>query len=335
MVNATTVDVHAHALDRDAIEQMGAEFPGLAPTFAVREGQGYVDFPGGRTDAAAPAGSYDPLVRLADMDRQRVDLQVMAVPPYMFFYETEPEVGTRLARLQNDGLAAVAGAHPDRLHFMATLPLQAPAAAVAEIERMAAIPLLRGVEIGTNVASRNLDDPDLEPVWQALEDADLPVLVHSGRGDGSRMRGYHLTNLVGNPFESTLAIASLIFGGVLERHEKLRFCFVHGGGFAPYQIGRWDHGWACREEAQINIKQPPSTYFRNLYMDGLTHDQLSLSFLGERMGWDRVVLGTDYPFDMAESDPVGRVEQLGLPEADEALVMHENAARFLRPLPAS
>lgn len=332
-MNSKTIDVHAHAIPKESLERMRRDFPDWGPTFSERGGQGYIDYPDGRRDAAAPPGAYDAAVRVAEMDAQRVDLQVMSVPPYMFNYEKPTEVATGFAAVLNDGMMEMAASFPDRLHMLATLPLQDAEMSVREITRIAGTGAVRGVEIGTNVDGANLDDPSLAPVWVALEEANLPVLVHSARGEGSRLRSYHLTNLVGNPLETSIAIASLIFGGVIERHPDLRFCFVHGGGFAPYQIGRWDHGWACRPEAQVNITSAPSSYFQTMYVDALTHDELALSFLGDRVGWDRVMLGTDYPFDMAEVDPVGRIDALGLSDDDRERVFHRTAEAFLRPLP--
>jgi aminocarboxymuconate-semialdehyde decarboxylase len=147
------------------------------------------------------------------------------------------------------------------------------------------------------------------------------------------MKTYYLQNLIGIPLESTIAAAKLIFGGVLERHPGLRVGFTHGGGFAPYQIGRWEHGWEVRPEPKVNIASGgPRHYFAALYFDSLTHDPISLEMLGRRMGWGHVMLGSDYPFDMASTDPVGAVEEVEMSDEDRALVLQGNAERFLRPL---
>ncbi|MGH9245326.1 MAG: amidohydrolase family protein [Acidimicrobiales bacterium] len=192
-----------------------------------------------------------------------------------------------------------------------------------------------GVEIGTNVNGQDLDAPDLEELWSTLEAADLPVWIHPDQraiAGSDRLAPYYLVNLIGNPLESTIAIASLIFGGVIERHPGLRFGFVHGGGFAPYQIGRWDQGWGCRAEPRTVIDRiSPSEYFGRLYFDSLTHDPLSLELLGRRVGWDHVVLGSDYPFDMAAADPVDALERVALTPDQRESVLTRNAERFLRP----
>jgi aminocarboxymuconate-semialdehyde decarboxylase len=270
------------------------------------------------------------------MDRQRVDLQVIAIPPPNFHYHVPPEVGTDFARIQNDALIDLSDKQPDRFHVFATLPLQDIAASLAEIERVSAFPRVRGVQIGSNIDGTDVDDPSLEPLWSDLEQRDLPVWFHSDQrsiAGADRMASYYLQNLIGIPLESTIAAAKLIFGGVLDRHPRLRIGFTHGGGFSPYQIGRWEHGWMVRPEPKVNISETgPRQYFGMMYFDSLTHDPLSLEMLGRRMGWGHVLLGSDYPFDMASTDPVGGVEAVEMSDVDRARVLQSNAERFLRPM---
>ncbi|WP_328418454.1 amidohydrolase [Micromonospora sp. NBC_00389] len=327
----TTVDVHAHAIPREMVGAMHDAHPEYGPTLTERENGTYLSYPHGRRSGPLPEGMLEVSARLADMDTRGVDHQVISAAPPNFNYAMPANVGMDFTRLQNDALLATAAKSPARLSVFADLPLQDMAASLDELARVVDDPAVRGVEIGSNVNGRNLDDPDFEPLWGALADAGLAVLVHPDKVAGSeRLTSYYLQNFVGNPTDSTIAIASLIFGGVLERHPALRFCFVHGGGFAPYQIGRWDHGWRCRPEAQTVISTPPSEYFARLFFDSLTHDRMSLQFLGERVGWDHVLLGSDYRFDMADGDPVGSVRSLGLDAALEAQVLGGNAERFLR-----
>jgi aminocarboxymuconate-semialdehyde decarboxylase len=271
------------------------------------------------------------------MDRQGVDLQVIAIPPPNFHYHVPAPVGSDFARIQNDHLIALSASQPDRLHVFATLPLQDVGTALAELDRIAVEPRVRGVQIGTNIDGVDLDDSRWETIWEALEERGLAVWLHPDQrsiAGSDRLARYYLQNLIGNPLESTIAMARLIFGGVVERHSRLRFGFVHGGGFSPYQIGRWDHGWGCRSEPrQVIGATPPGEYLRRFYFDSLTHDPLSLDLLGRRVGWDHVVLGSDYPFDMASADPVGAVDQLSLAAGERKALLEDNAHRFLRPLP--
>lgn len=333
MDSVAITDVHAHLLVPESLRSMREAFPDAGPELITDETGAYLRYPGRERLGPMPAQMFDVDTRLAAMDRQRVDVQVLAVPPPQFHYHVPRDVGVAFARLQNDGLLAVADARPERFSVFATLPLQDIDAAVAEIERVAAHPLVRGVEIGSNVNGTNLDDPAFEPLWEGLEARDLPVWVHPDQrsiAGADRISSYYLQNFIGIPLESTIAIASLIFGGVLERHPGLRFGFVHGGGFAPYQVGRFDHGWAVRPEPKVRIDRPPSTYFGELYFDSLTHDRISLELLGRRVGWDHVMLGSDFPFDMASDDPVGAVEALGLPPEHQKAVLETNAETFLR-----
>lgn len=327
----TTIDVHAHAIPRSMITAMQELHPDHAPSLTEREDGYHLAYASGRKSGPLPKGMFDVHERLADMDAAGVDRQVVSAAPPNFNYHVPSEIGVDFAGLHNDALLELAAEAPTRLQVFAHLPLQDIRSSLAEIKRVADEPAVKGVEIGSNIAGRNLDEPELEEVWEALAAAGLAVLVHPDKVAGAdRLTKHYLQNFVGNPNDSTIAIASLIFSGVIERNPELRFCFVHGGGFAPYQIGRWDHGWRCRPEAQTVISIPPSEYFATLFFDSLTHDRKSLEFLGERVGWDHVVLGSDYQFDMADKDPVGSVRTLRLSVDDEARVLHDNAKRFLR-----
>lgn len=331
------LDLHAHAIIPEALEAMAAEYPDHAPLLHEDSGKTYLRYPGRERLGPLPPGIFDPQIRLAEMDRQRVDTQVIAVPPPQFHYHVAPDVGVAFARFQNDGLMALSDSMPDRFHVFGTLPLQDMEASLAELARIAHHPRLRGIEIGSNVNGIDLDDPHFYPLWEALESRDLPVWVHPDQraiAGADRLGEYYLQNLIGIPLESTIAVSKLIFGGVPSRYPGLRFGFVHGGGFAPYQIGRWDHGWGCRPEPKQNVSDvPPREFFERMFFDSLTHDPTALVMLGGMVGWDQVVLGSDYPFDMASADPVGAVELAGLNSDDLAAVFGGNALRFLRPLP--
>lgn len=332
----TTYDVHAHAIVPDGLARMASIHPDHGPVLIQDSGASYLQYPGRARLGPMPAGMFDPEIRLREMDDQRVDVQVIAVPPPNYFYHLPPEVGVDFARIQNDHLCGLSDTNPDRFHVFATLPLQDVEAALEEVDRIVGQPRVRGVQIGTNISGTNLDTPDLEPIWSSLERHDLPVWVHGDQralAGAERLGNYYLQNFIGQPLESTIAMGSIIFGGVLERHPGLRFGWVHGGGFVPYQIGRWDHGWGVRDEATKMISDtPPSVYFSRMWFDSLTHDSLALDFLGRRVGWDHVVLGSDYPFDMASADPVGGVDAVELSETDRRRVLEDNAIAFLRPM---
>jgi aminocarboxymuconate-semialdehyde decarboxylase len=331
-----TIDVHAHAIVPEALIEMHAAHPDHGPVLVEDGGLSYLSYAGRERLGPLPRAIFDPDLRLTDMDSQRVDLQVIAIPPPNYHYHLPADVGVDFAQIQNDGLLALSASQPDRFHVFATLPLQDIEASLREAARMADHARVRGVQIGSNVDGVDLDDGRFEPLWDELESRDLPVWIHPDQrsiAGADRLKSYYLQNLVGLPLESTIAAAKLIFGGVIERHRGLRFGFVHGGGFAPYQVGRLDHGWSVRPEPkQITADTSPSVYYRRLFFDSLTHDPISLELLGQRVGWGRVLLGSDYPFDMASTDPVGAVDLIDLPAADRKKVLEENANDFLRGL---
>lgn len=333
----TTIDVHAHAIVPTALERMAAAHPDYGPVLVEDAGNRYLKYPGRERLGPLPPSIFEPDRRLADMDAQRVDLQVIAIPPPNFHYHVPAAVGADFASIQNDELMRLSDGEPGRFHVFGALPLQDPVASLAELERISDFPRLRGIQIGGNIHGVELDDPALEPIWSDLEARNLPVWVHPDQrsiAGADRLNIYYLQNMIGLPLESTIAMARLIFGGVLQRHPDLRFGWVHGGGFAPYQIGRWDHGHGVRNEPKEFIGDTkPRTYFDRFYFDSLTHDVASLELLGKRTGWKRLVLGSDYPFDMASTDPVGAVEAADLPEGVLEDVLGGNAPRFLRPLP--
>ena len=332
----TTIDIHAHAIVPEALDLMSSAHPEYGPSLYREDGQSFLSYPGRGPLGPLPAAIFDPETRLDDMDRQRVDMQVIAIPPPNFHYHVPVDVGVEFARIQNDELVRLSDSQPERFHVFATLPLQDVGAAVAEIERVASVSRVRGVQIGSNIAGVDLDHPDLDPVWTSLAEHGLPVWIHADQravAGAERLGVYYLQNLVGIPMESTIAIAKLIFGGVLGRHPTLRFGITHGGGFAPYQVGRWQHGWEVRPEPRVNVTDAdPRALFSTLYFDSLTHDPVSLRLLGERVGWDHIALGSDYPFDMAATDPVGALDAAGVDDSTFAQVVEGTAGDFLRPI---
>ncbi|MPZ14932.1 MAG: amidohydrolase family protein [Chloroflexi bacterium] len=326
-------DIHAHIIPEGLLEQLAEVGLSNSPTLKpVDDDMLMFELSNGKRYGPIPMGLVDVDQRLRDMDTQGVDVQILGAAPMLFAHGESAEAGAAVSRLTNDAMLAVVAKHPDRFQVFPSLPMQDADAAVTEIERMAAEEAVRGVQIGTNVAGQNFDEPWLDPIWAALERHDLPALLHpwAPLTGADRLGRYHLSNLIGNPLDSTVAIASLTFGGVLQQHPGLRIGIVHGGGYWPYQTGRWDHGFEWRSEAKVNIQIPPSTFYGQIYCDTLTHDRTALRFLGERVGWDHVMIGTDYPFDMAERDPVGELRAIELGDANERAVLEGNVERFLR-----
>lgn len=266
--------------------------------------------------------------RLVDMDRLGIDVQAISPSPGQYFYFTDPETGRAAATKINDGIAEAAASHPDRLVGMGTVPLQHVGMAIAEMQRCVNELGLRGIEINSNVAGRDLHHPDFRPFFAAAEELGILLFIHPlGFTHAERMSEYYFNNLIGNPLESTLAIGHLIFGGVLDRYPGLKICVAHGGGYLPGYWGRMDHGWRARNDCSADCLHPPSTYLRKLWLDTLVFDRDQLDSLVRTHGADRLCMGTDYPFDMSEGDPVGFHAHLD--EDARARILGLNAATLL------
>ena len=209
--------------------------------------------------------------------------------------------------------------------------MQAPKLAADELRRAMRKLGLKGAQIGSNVEGRNLDDPELEPLWAAANELDAFIMVHPTQVAGAeRLKSYYLVNLIGNPLDTTIAAAALVFGGVIERYPNIKFLMVHGGGFVPYQIGRFKHGWQVRREPQARLKAPPDASLDRLYFDTILHGRPALEFLVASCGASRVLLGSDYPFDMGTLDCVRQVRALAIPERDKATILGGAAMALLR-----
>jgi aminocarboxymuconate-semialdehyde decarboxylase len=259
-----------------------------------------------------------------------VDVQLLSIAPPQYYYLAEPDLGAELSRMQNDRIAEIAAAHPDRLVPMGTLPLQAPAEAQRELRRITDELGFRGLEIDTNVQGTDLDAPQLAWFWAEVERRGLTVVMHPhGFSHAQRLGPYYLVNVIGLPLESCIALSRLILSGVLERHPALKLVVVHGGGFLPHYIARTDHAWEQRPETRAHTSRKPSEYVRLVHFDTTTHSADAIALLVQRYGADRVLLGTDYPFDMGETDPVSLIADAGLDAEQSTLVLGGNAARLL------
>jgi aminocarboxymuconate-semialdehyde decarboxylase len=236
-----------------------------------------------------------------------------------------------MAALQNDQIAAAVAANPKRLMGLATLPMQAPALAADELRRAIRSLGLKGAQIGSNVNGRNLDDKMFEPTWAVANELGAFIMVHPTQVAGAdRLKAYYLVNLIGNPLDTTIAAAALVFGGVIERHPNIKFLMVHGGGFVPYQVGRFRHGWQVRPEPRVRLKAPPDASLARLNFDTILHGQPALEFLVSSCGPARVLLGSDYPFDMGTLECVRQVRALAIAEADKATILGGAVMSLLR-----
>jgi aminocarboxymuconate-semialdehyde decarboxylase len=264
------------------------------------------------------------------MDAALVDMQVVTATPQTWLYGQEASAGVALSAIQNDDMARLTKEHPDRFAAIATLPMQAPQKAADELRRAMTRLGMHGAMIGSNINGKNLDDPSFEPVWATAAELDAFMVIHPGNVAGAdRLRAYYLNNLIGNPLDTTIAAACLIFGGVLERHPKLNFVMVHGGGFIPYQGMRWVHGWDVRPEPKVHLKHSPEKYLDRFLYDTILHSKKTLEMLIAMVGADRIFLGSDYPYDMGMLDCVRHVRGLDITEAQRDKILHSHAAKIL------
>ncbi len=275
---------------------------------------------------------WDSTQRAKECDEQNVGIQVLSTVPVMFSYWTKPQDGLDIAKFLNDDLAESVAKHPDRFIGLGTLPLQDPDAAVKELERCMKDLNFRGIQIGSHVNDWNLNEPALYAVFEAAAKLDAAIFVHPWEMMGEdKMQKYWLPWLVGMPAETTRAIASLIFGGVLERLPNLRFAFAHGGGSFPATIGRLQHGFEARPDlCAIDNEKGPMEYLGRFYVDSLTHDADMLRHIIKLFGDDKIMLGTDYPFPLGELEPGKLIESLdNVSNESKQKMLRQNALTWL------
>lgn len=275
---------------------------------------------------------WDTSERIKECDATGVTMQVLSTVPVMFSYWAKPDDALDLSRFLNDHIAEAVANSPDRFAGLATLPMQSPELSVRELERCMKDLGLRGVEIGSHVNDWNLDNQNLFPFYEAAEELGAAVFVHPwDMMAKDKMPKYWLPWLVGMPAETTLAICSMIFGGVLERFPKLKVCFAHGGGSFPFTIGRIEHGFNVRPDlVAVDNKVNPRNYLGKVWFDSLVHDPYALRYLVDLAGRDKVALGSDYPFPLGEHHPGKLIESAYSDDAELVeKLLWKNAAEFL------
>ena len=269
---------------------------------------------------------------IADMDAAGIDLGIVWPPPPGFYYWAESSAGQDLARMVNENSAKIVEAHNDRLLGLASIPLQDVGLAITELRHAIQKLGLSGVAIASNVNGQGLDEEQFLPFFEEAQSLDAPIFIHPDvPPETDRLRNYYLTNFLGYPMDSTLAACQLVFGGVLDRYPNLKICLVHAGGTLPFLLGRLEHGQSVRPEAREKCKHPFSYYLRNFYVDSVTFHPEILRFVMTVMPEGHVFMGTDYPFDMADPDPVASVKN-AICDDDASIkqVLGENLGRLLK-----
>jgi aminocarboxymuconate-semialdehyde decarboxylase len=327
-VRVAVIDMHNHWIAPEVIAFLAREGTHYATRIVERDGRRFFLI---QESAQRPIDGpiSDANARVADMEREGITAQVVSCVPFLMYPDVAADLGLAIAQANNDAMAALAASDRDHFVPLASVPMQDPAAAARELERAAKLGL-RGVEIPPKVVERQLDEPDFEVFWETAESLGMAVCIHpfEAAPTGALAR-YFLGNLVGNLYDTGLAAALLIYGGVLERHPKLRIVLYHAGGALPSLVGRLDMGYRLVPECRNAIPRPPSTYVAQFYFDIIAHNREMLGHLIKNYGAERFVVGSDYPLPAGLAHPVQEVKALGLDDQDEARILSRNAEEIL------
>lgn len=330
MSKLRTIDTHTHILTQETAALLSQAAPKVPVAITPIDKDSATLDVGGTAYRPFPTGGFDIARRLQDMGATGIDVQVLSATPQTYLYHLDPELSATTAAIQNDQMAKHIAAHPDRFMGIATLPMAQPARAADELKRAMTKLGLRGSMFASNILGKNLDDPSFEPLWATAEELGAFLFIHPNNIAGAdRLKSYYLANLIGNPLDTTIAAACLIFGGVMDRYPKLKICLAHGGGFVPYQAARWEHGWAVRPEPKKNVAQQPKNIVGRFFYDTILHSAPVLEFMISQAGADRVLLGSDYPYDMGMMDCVQHVRSLKISDADKTSIVGSRAEVLL------
>jgi aminocarboxymuconate-semialdehyde decarboxylase len=303
------IDLHNHVIPPTIVSALEKNPKRFGMSIDEKDGKRYFNSHG--RPAELQKTFYDADAKIAWMDANRIDMAAISVGPPIYFYWLSPDIGLEAAKLANDGIAQMVAKHPSRLRGMAHLPMQDPDAAIAELERVVKEYKFKAVETGTSIEGVELANPRFRKVLKTIEQLGCFIFTHPYQclAEGG-MNEYYLRNFVGFPLDTTLMVAHLMYSGALDELKKLKILLPHGGGYVPYQIGRFIHGFNVRPEAKVKTKTSPKDLLRRFYFDALTHDAQAARHLINMVGSDRVVIGSDNPFDMAPADLIGGIDAI-------------------------
>ena len=322
------IDIHAHYFPETYLDLVANDGKRFDAEYHMTDKGFFIKTPAG-SNGPLPAKFIDLKARVADMDQQGVAVQAISLTAPMLYWG-DAELSTKLAKAWNDAATAAHQAYPTQLVSFLTLPMLYPDRALDELNRASKLPGMRGVYLGTNIGSHELDDPLFEPILARIEALDLPIFLHPVEPiGGDRLKTFFLSNLIGNPVDTAIAASHLIFGGVLDRHPKLQVGLPHAGGVLPILIGRIDQGWRTRPDLK-HLPQAPSTYLTRFTYDTITHSKAVMEFVIKEVGAERIMLGSDYCFTMGYDRPVQFLEQIDLASNQRRMILGGNAARLLK-----
>ena len=303
------IDLHNHVVPPTIVDALSKNAERYGMGIEEKDGKRWFNSHG-RLAELAPV-FYDADAKVEWMDRNKLDVAAISVGPPIYFYWLSADIGLEAAKLANDGIAQMVAERPDRLRGMAHLPMQDPDAAVTELERVVKEYEFKAVEVGTSIEGVELAHPKFRKVLKTIEQLGCFVFTHPYQclAQGG-MNDYYLSNFVGFPLDTTLMVAHLMYSGALDELPTLKFLLPHGGGYVPYQIGRFIHGFNVRPEPKTQTQTSPAELLRRFYFDALTHDPLAARHLINRVGADRVVIGSDHPFDMGPPDLMGAIDAI-------------------------
>lgn len=329
MANVLTIDIHAHYFPEPYIRLIADHGRRCGTTVMTDGGKTFIQVGLLLRTGPITAPFIDLDLRLKEMDRQGVKMHALSLTQPMVYW-ADDDLGVKLAVAFNDAVSAAHRAHPDRLIGFAVLPMQNPTLALEELERAAKLPGVRGIYMATAVRDRELSDRSFFPLYERMADLGLPLFLHPMMINNERLKQYYLINLCGNPFDTAIAASHLIFGGVMDAFPKLEVCLPHAGGALPILRGRFDRGFQIRGECRT-LPRPPSEYLKRFTYDTISYSEEILEDLIRLAGVDRIMIGSDYCFDIAYDEPVRMIAAMkSLTAEQKSLILGGNAVRLLR-----
>ena len=331
LADQISIDIHAHAIipESEAIARSNSGWDRANEVAALDTGRASTEHNRTLMTTVYRPKFADVEVRLRAMDAMGIDVQAVSPAP-LYHYWAGRELAGKIVASANQGISALCARRPDRLVGFAMLSMQHPDLAVEQLEHAMRTLKLKGAIISTHVNDSELADPKYDPFWSKAQELGALIFMHpAGCTLKERLSPYYLSNLIGNPADTTIALAHLVFGGVFDRFPRLKLCAAHGGGYFPFYVSRFDHGWTVRPEAHT-CRDAPSRYLNRIWFDSLVYSPEQLEFLVRRAGIGQIVIGTDYPFDMGVEDPLERLDRVaGLSATERAAIRGDNAARLL------